>query len=167
MPKRIAPLSDIQVKNAKPQEKDYKLMDGFGLFLLVTPRRLDYRYGNKRNVLAFGAYPAVTLAEARQRREDAKKLLANGVDPGAMKKALKSTNALHAFQNLSEFGNYVFINAVADVDSGDDDGQIIQFCSLRQVFHRINVSILSGSVVRHAPWCRRTPRPVRRRRSAP
>ncbi len=96
MPKRIAPLSDIQVKNAKPQEKDYKLMDGFGLFLLITPTngklwRFDYRFDNKRKMLALGAYPSVTLAEARQRREDAKKLLANGIDPGAMKKTLKST----------------------------------------------------------------------------
>ena len=96
MPKRIAPLSDAQIKNAKPQEKDYKLMDGFGLFLLITPTngklwRFDYRFDNKRKMLALGAYPSVTLAESRQRREDAKKLLANGIDPGAMKKTLKST----------------------------------------------------------------------------
>ena len=96
MPKRIAPLSDAQIKNAKPQENDYKLMDGFGLFLLITPTngklwRFDYRFDNKRKMLALGAYPSVTLAEARQRREDAKKLLANGIDPGAMKKTLKST----------------------------------------------------------------------------
>ena len=96
MPKRIAPLSDAQIKNAKPQEKDYKLMDGFGLFLLITPTngklwRFDYRFDNKRKMLALGAYPSVTLAEARQRREDAKKLLANGIDPGAMKKTLKPT----------------------------------------------------------------------------
>ena len=94
MPKRIAPLSDIQVKNAKPQEKEYKLMDGYGLFLLVTPTngklwRFDYRTSDKRKTMAFGAYPAITLADARQRREDAKKLLANGVDPGEMKKFLK------------------------------------------------------------------------------
>lgn len=95
MPKRIAPLSDIQVKNAKPQVKEYKLMDGYGLYLLVTPTggklwRFDYRIGDKRKTMAFGAYPAITLADARQRREDAKKLLANGVDPGETKKALKA-----------------------------------------------------------------------------
>lgn len=95
MPKRIAPLTDTQVRNAKPQGKEYKLMDGYGLFLLVTPTsgklwRFDYRYGNKRKVMALGAYPAVSLADARQRREDAKKLLANGVDPGALKKAQKA-----------------------------------------------------------------------------
>jgi integrase len=109
MPKRIAPLSDAQIKNAKPQEKDYKLMDGFGLFLLITPTngklwRFDYRFDNKRKMLALGAYPSVTLAEARQRREDAKKLLANGIDPGAMKKTLKSTGkelAANTFEVIS------------------------------------------------------------------
>jgi integrase len=94
MPKRIAPLSDIQVSKAKPKESDYKLNDGYGLYLLVTPTggklwRFDYRHENKRKTMAFGAYPAITLADARQRREDAKKLLANGVDPGEMKKSLK------------------------------------------------------------------------------
>lgn len=95
MPKRIAPLTDIQVRNAKPQGTEYKLMDGYGLFLLVTPTsgklwRFDYRYGDKRKVMALGAYPAVSLADARRRREDAKKLLANGVDPGELKKAQKA-----------------------------------------------------------------------------
>lgn len=94
MPKRIQPLSDIQVKNAKPKDKEFKLVDGFGLHLLVTPSggklwRLQYRFEGKQKLLSFGAYPAITLADARQRREDAKKLLANGVDPGEMKKSIK------------------------------------------------------------------------------
>jgi integrase len=94
MPKRIAPLSDIQVSKAKPKDSDYKLNDGFGLYLLVTPTggklwRFDYRHEGKRKTMAFGAYPALSLADARQRREDAKKLLTNGVDPGEMKKSLK------------------------------------------------------------------------------
>lgn len=95
MPKRIAPLSETQVRNAKPKDKEYKLMDGFGLFLLVTPTsgklwRFDYRLGDKRKTMALGVYPEVSLAEARQRRDDAKKLLANGVDPGEIKKAQKA-----------------------------------------------------------------------------
>ena len=92
MAKRIAPLSDIQVKNTKPQEKDFKLYDGGGLNLLVTPTggklwRFKYRFSDKEKQLSFGAYPALSLADARQRREDAKKLLANGIDPGEIKKA--------------------------------------------------------------------------------
>jgi len=95
MPKRIAPLSDIQVKNAKPKDSDYKLADGGGLYLVVSTTggklwRMDYRFNDKRKTASFGAYPAVTLADARQRREDAKKLLANDVDPGETKKAQKS-----------------------------------------------------------------------------
>ncbi len=96
MPKRITPLSDIQISKAKPKSKNYKLNDGFGLYLLVTLTggklwRFDYRFDDKRKLLALGSYPAVTLAEARARREDAKKLLGNGVDPGEIKKAQKQT----------------------------------------------------------------------------
>lgn len=92
MPKRIMPLSDIQVKNAKPTDKEYKLSDGGGLYLLVTPSggklwNLKYRFNDKEKRLSFGAYPTLSLSDARQRREDAKKLLANGVDPGEFKKA--------------------------------------------------------------------------------
>jgi integrase len=95
MPKRILPLTDVQVRNAKPKEKDFKLPDGYGLYLLVTPTngklwRFDYRYADKRKTLAFGAYPSLSLADARQRREDAKKLLANGVDPSEVRKAQKA-----------------------------------------------------------------------------
>ncbi|TAL15882.1 DUF4102 domain-containing protein [bacterium] len=95
MPKRITALSDVQVRNAKPQEKDVKLFDGGGLFLLVTPTggklwRFKYSFGGMSKLLALGIYPQISLAEARQRREDAKKLLANGVNPGAVKKAQKA-----------------------------------------------------------------------------
>ena len=104
MPKQIAPLTDIQVKNAKPQDKDITLFDGGGLYLLIGKQKYDatgkslpasklwrmkYRYDGKERLLSFGAYPTLSLADARQRREDAKKLLANGVDPGEMKKSLK------------------------------------------------------------------------------
>lgn len=95
MRKRIIPLADVQLRNAKPKEKDYKLSDGQGLYLLVNTTggklwRLDYTFARKRKTLALGAYPVVALVEARQRREDAKKLLDNGVDPNAVKKAQKA-----------------------------------------------------------------------------
>jgi integrase len=101
MPKRIQPLSDIQVKNVKPAPKDVKLFDGGGLFLLITPTggklwHMKYRFNGKEKKLAFGAYPSITLADARQRREDARKLLANGVDPGDVKKAQKAAGELQA-----------------------------------------------------------------------
>ena len=95
MPKRSLPLSDIQLKKAKPADKDFKLSDGGGLYLLVSPSggklwRLAYRYNGKQKTLYIGSYPTLSLADARQRREDAKKLLANGVDPGEFKKTQKT-----------------------------------------------------------------------------
>jgi len=106
MPKRILPLSEVQVRNAKPQAKEYKLMDGFGLYLLVTPTngklwRHDYRHGGKRKGLSFGAYPAVTLADARKYREEAKRLIASGTDPAEHKKEKKAAveqAALYTFE---------------------------------------------------------------------
>jgi integrase len=87
------PLSDPAVRNAKSTGKPYKLTDGDGLYLLVKDAgkywRYDYRYVGKRKTLAFGVYPVITLAEAREKRAQARKLLANGSDPGAIKQAKK------------------------------------------------------------------------------
>jgi len=101
MPKRVTPLSDLQVNKAKPKPAEYKLMDGHGLFMLVTPTggklwRLDYRFQDKRKTIALGQYPAITLADARTRRDDAKKLLANGQDPAAIKKAVQQAEERQA-----------------------------------------------------------------------
>ncbi|BEH11831.1 MULTISPECIES: tyrosine-type recombinase/integrase [Geobacter] len=95
MPKRIQPLTELKIKNAKPAPKEYKLFDGGGLFLLVTSAggklwHLKYRFAGKEQKLTFGPYPITSLADARQLREDAKKLLANGIDPGEIKKAKKA-----------------------------------------------------------------------------
>lgn len=97
MPKRIQPLSDTKVRNAKPQEKEYKLFDGGGMFLLITPSggklwHLKYRFNDKEKKLALGSYPEISLSDARERRADARKLLANSVDPGAVRKAQKQAD---------------------------------------------------------------------------
>jgi integrase len=101
MPKKVLPLSDIQIKNAKPSSTDYKLTDGKGLYLLVTTTggklwRFNYRHLEKNKTLALGSYPDVSLAEARTRRDQARQLIANGVDPGDMKKQLKQEKAAAA-----------------------------------------------------------------------
>lgn len=85
-------LTDTAVRTAKPTDKPRKLADEKGLFLLVTPSggkwwRLKYRFGGKEKLLALGVYPAVTLKDARERREEARKLLANGADPGELRHA--------------------------------------------------------------------------------
>lgn len=86
-------LSAVAVSNARPREKAYKLSDDRGLYLLVTPKgsrywRFKYRFDGKEKTLALGVYPDVGLADARDRRDAARKILAAGRDPGAEKKRL-------------------------------------------------------------------------------
>lgn len=73
-------LSDVKVRTAKPEAKAYKLTDGEGMVLLVHPNgskywRLRYRFGGKEKMLALGKYPEISLADARARRDEARKLL--------------------------------------------------------------------------------------------
>ena len=99
-------LSDTAIRSAKPQDKPAKLFDGGGLFLLVTPNggkwwRLKYRFGGKEKLLSLGVYPAVSLKEARKRREEAKEQIAMGIDPGANRKAVKEAvraEAVNSFE---------------------------------------------------------------------
>lgn len=84
-------LTDIKLRAAKPQDKPYKVSDSGGLFLLVTPTgskywRLKYRFNSKEKLLAIGVYPIISLAEAREKRDQAKKQILNGVDPSVFKK---------------------------------------------------------------------------------
>src|SRR6516225_2874499 len=92
-------LTDTHVRRAKPSAKAYKLSDGGGMYLLVKPDgarywRLDYRYAGKRRTLALGVYPIVTLSDARERRQEARKLLAENIDPRTAKKAAKKASML-------------------------------------------------------------------------
>lgn len=85
-------LTDIAIRKAKPADKPQRLFDGGGLYLEVSPAggklwRWKYRYGGKEKRMAFGTYPDVSLADARQRHADARKVLAAGIDPGAQRKA--------------------------------------------------------------------------------
>lgn len=89
------PLSDTTIRNAKPGIKPAKLFDERGLFLLVTPTggkwwRLKYRFEGKEKLLSLGTYPDVSLKDARGRRDDARKQLADGIDPSHNRKAQKS-----------------------------------------------------------------------------
>ncbi|WP_224983013.1 tyrosine-type recombinase/integrase [Geomonas agri] len=89
------PLTEVKVRTAKPAEKQVKLSDGGGMYLLVTPSggkcwRLKYRFLGKEKVLAIGTYPEISLSEAREKRLQARKMLANGIDPSEAKKAKKA-----------------------------------------------------------------------------
>lgn len=97
------PLTDTQIKGLRPAESPTKHSDGGGLHLLVSPTggklwRWAYRFGGKQKTLAFGAYPAVSLADARKKRDEAKRLLANAVDPAQQAK-IEKTNRLVASTN--------------------------------------------------------------------
>ncbi|MGO4416851.1 tyrosine-type recombinase/integrase [Cupriavidus sp. KB_39] len=92
------PLTDIKIKQAKPKEKLYKISDEKGLYLEVAPSggkwwRLKYRIEGKEKRLSLGVYPDVSLALARERRDDARKLIATGVDPSVHRKATKLARA--------------------------------------------------------------------------
>jgi integrase len=87
-------LTDTRVRNAKPQARAYKLSDGGGMYLLVSPDgarywRLDYRFAGKRRTLALGVYPIMTLFAARTGRDEARRLLTQDIDPNAAKRARK------------------------------------------------------------------------------
>ncbi|MEA5098057.1 MAG: Arm DNA-binding domain-containing protein, partial [Burkholderiaceae bacterium] len=90
-------LTDIALKKAKPADKPYKLSATNGLYALVHSNgskywRLDYRFCGKRKTLALGTYPDVGLKDARSRRDEAHKQLANGIDPGKVKRAQKAAS---------------------------------------------------------------------------
>lgn len=102
-------LTDTKIRKSKAESKAYKLSDGGGMYLEVMPSgskywRLKYRFNGKEKRLAFGVYPDVSLALARERMFEARKLLANGIDPSENKKAAKaakSSKAANSFEVIA------------------------------------------------------------------
>lgn len=87
-------LNDLQIRRAKADEKPYTLSDGQGLSLLIEPNgskswRFRYRFAGKPKMISFGVYPLVTLADARQRREEARKQVSDGINPSEARKEQK------------------------------------------------------------------------------
>ena len=103
-------LSAIEVKSAKPRDKQYKLFDERGLFLLVTPAgsklwRLKYRFDGREKLLALGAFPEVSLADARTRRDEERTRLSSGIDPSAQRKAVRADRVAavaNSFQSVAD-----------------------------------------------------------------
>ena len=99
-------LTDIAIRHAKLAEKQYKLADGAGLYLLVTPAggklwRLKYRLAGKEKLLAFGAYPEVSLADARKRRDEAREQIAASKDPSREKQRAKVRHRAEAMNTFA------------------------------------------------------------------
>ncbi len=107
------PLTDTAIRNAKPGEKPIKMFDERGLFLIVTPAggkwwRLRYKVEGKEKLLSLGVYPDVGLKDARERRDAARKLLADGVDPGEHRKAAKAVKVERAANSFEVIGREWF-----------------------------------------------------------
>jgi hypothetical protein len=95
MARKAIPLTDTEIKKAKPADKDYKLFDGGGLFMLVKTNggklwRLKYSFEGKEKLLSLGTYPTTSLLEARAKRDEHKKEIAKGIDPSAERKEIKT-----------------------------------------------------------------------------
>ena len=102
------PLADTAIRNAKPRDKQYKMSDDRGLYVLVTKTgkyfRFDYRFLGKRKTLAIGVYPDVTLKAAREKRDEARRQLAEGIDPSQYKKETKAVlmdQAANSFESVA------------------------------------------------------------------
>ena len=103
-------LTDTAIKSTKPKDTPYKLSDGGGMYLLVKPNggkywHLAYRFNNKQKLLSLGVYPEVSLKDARKKREDAKKLLAQNIDPSEAKKEEKRLSILQAANTFEIVAN--------------------------------------------------------------
>ncbi|MFA7570902.1 MAG: integrase arm-type DNA-binding domain-containing protein [Sulfurimonadaceae bacterium] len=106
MSKIVKPLSDTEIKKAKINDKNYKLSDGHGLYLLVQSNgtklfRFDFTFEKKRNTLSFGTYPKTSLKEAREKREIAREQLKNGINP-SVKKAIQEITFKPTFKEICE-----------------------------------------------------------------
>jgi predicted O-methyltransferase YrrM len=120
-------LSDTKVHNAKPGEKQFKLSESDGMYLLVTSNggkywRLKYRFHGKEKLLALGTFPGISLLEARQLRDEALTQLSNGIDPGQVKKAqeaAKGEPAANSFEVVARewHGKYAKILSAGHADT--------------------------------------------------
>jgi hypothetical protein len=92
------PLSDVAIRNTKPAAKPQKLADSDGLYLLINPNgsrwwRFRYRVGGREKLISLGTYPEVPLKTARERRDEARRLVADGGDPSAKRRAERAARA--------------------------------------------------------------------------
>lgn len=102
----MRPLTEVSVRNAKPKEKPYKLKDERGLYLLIQPAggrlwRLRFSLHGKESMVSLGSYPDVSLKDARERRDDARRLIAKGINPAVHRKASRAARA-DTFEALAE-----------------------------------------------------------------
>ena len=113
-------LLDITVRNAKPGDKDKRLNDGGGLYVLIKPNgakwwRFDYSIENKRKTLSLGVYPVTGLADARRKVDEARKQISNGIDPSNTRKAVKAAQQLAAENESRLDAGLPILNSFEDI----------------------------------------------------
>jgi integrase len=104
MARYVKPLTDKKIKQEKSTDKDYKLFDGGGLFMLVKTNgsklwRFKYSFDGKEKLLSLGTYPSTSLLEARVKRDEYKKEIAKGIDPSAERKEIKTNIEVQKIEN--------------------------------------------------------------------
>jgi integrase len=114
--------NDVTFRSAKPREKPFKLSDGGGLYLLVQPNgtklwRLAYRYDGKQKLLALGQYPVTTLTDARIKRDAAKKLLSDSVDPSIERKTERLTARMSRRNTFGAVAEELMVKFAAEKDA--------------------------------------------------
>jgi integrase len=122
----IVPLTDLAIRRIKGADRPYKLADSNGLYLLVQPNgsrlwRHKFRFAGKEKSLAYGQYPEVSLAEARERRDDARRLLRRGVDPAAKRREAKRDariSAAAAFEAVAREWHEIMSDSWTDNHAG-------------------------------------------------
>lgn len=120
------PLTSTQAKHAKPKDKQYKLSDQKGMYLLITPKgskywRLKYRFAGKEKTLALGVYPEVSLAKARKRCDEARSLLLDEIDPGQEKKQKKHALRQQADNSFESVASEWFQTKMKDKSKSHQD----------------------------------------------
>ena len=133
-------LTNTAVKQAKSEDKPKYLSDGKGLSLLIQPNgskwwRLRYQYLGKTNMLSLGTYPDVSLKRARDRRDDARRLLADGIDPSEHRKEMKAKQLLasnHTFEAIAREWFTKQASVWAETHSSKIIGRLEKDVSLKQ-----------------------------------
>lgn len=147
------PLTDVRIRSLKPADKPHKYSDGGGLFLFIPPSdsklwRMAYRFEGKSRLLSFGAYPAVSLKDARERRDEARRLLAKGIDPSAYKRQQQEARRIaerDSFQNIAREWHATRMAAF----SAKHQGTVIPSPQLHFPVYRHNAHRPAGSAGYH------------------
>ena len=125
MARYTKPLTDKEITHAKPKAKEYKLFDGAGLYLTVSPKghkrwRLKYQFDKKEKRISLGVYPTISLSEARHQREILKKQIQEGIDPSQIRKDAKVTikqdevRRENTFKNISQLWHVSYKDQVSE-----------------------------------------------------